>query len=308
MIRIQRLLLLAAPIACSLAFSSNAHADEALFGYVYGAETLPKGELELQTAFTRRWDKGRGSFHANELQLELEYGITDKLSIAGYALFLDIDHTGAFPNTTEDDEPLYPDRNGSFFRGTKVQLKYNFLSPYLNNGWGLSAFIEPQYIRRFRVDGAKTRQLELEGGLIVQKNFLDDQLVVAGNVQVARERRVLLEDGNAVEHEWEYTNSLGVSYRVAPKWFMGFEGRHHMDVLQDPESGDYAKNQYSVFLGPTLHYATKGWWVTGTYLRQVRGNPPYARSVGEVTGGIDDGLHLDENEKNEFRIKIGVDL
>jgi hypothetical protein len=295
-------------LACGFAFSTAARADEALFGYVYGTETLPDGEMELQTTLTHRWDKGRGSFQANELQAELEYGITDKLSIAGYAMFLDIDHQGAFPSTAEDGEPLYPDRDGSYFRGAKVQLKYNILSPYLNNGWGLSVFIEPQYVRRFRVDGAKTRQLELEGGVIVQKNYLDDQLVLAFNSEVARERRVLLEDGNAVEHEWEFTNALGASYRVAPRWFVGLEGRHHMDVLQNPETGEYAKNQYSFFMGPTLHYASKGWWVTATYLRQLQGNPPYARSVGPVVGGVDDNLHLDENEKNEFRVKIGIDF
>ncbi len=295
-------------LACGLASPSIVRADEALFGYVYGAETLPDGKMEMQTALTHRWDKELGSFHANELQAELEYGITDKLSIAAYALFLDIDHQGAFPSTAEDNEPLYPDRDGSYFRGTKVQLKYNILSPYLNDGWGLSVFVEPQYIRRFRVDGAKTRQLELEGGVIVQKNFLDDQLVLAFNAQVARERRVLLEDDNAVEHEWEINNSIGASYRVAPKWFIGLEGRHHMDVLQDPETSEYGKNQYSFFMGPTVHYASKGWWITGTYLRQLQGNPPYARSVGPVVGGVDDGLHLDENEKNELRIKVGVDF
>lgn len=299
---------IAAAVVTALAFSGVAGADEALFGYVYGAETLPKGRLELQTALTHRWDKGRGHFAVNELQTELEYGLTDRLTLSGYLMFLGVDHRDAFPATAEDGEPLYPDREGAFFRGAKVQLKYSVLSPYLNDGWGLAFIVEPQYVRRFRVDGAKTRQLELETGVLVQKNFFDDQLVLAYNGLVARERRVLLEDGSAVEHEWEYTNSLGASYRVAPKWFLGLEARHHMDVLQNPDTGTYSKNQYSFFAGPTLHYGTKGWWVTATYLRQWRGNPPYARSVGEVVGGIDDHLHLDENEKNEMRFKLGIDF
>lgn len=299
---------LSAATLVASALALPAHAEEALFGYVYGAETLPKGELEFQSALTHRWDKGMGSFQANELQTELEYGITDRLTAAAYLLFLDVDHQGAFPATAEDGEPLYPDRDGSYFRGVKVQLKYNLLSPYLNKGWGLAVFVEPQYMRRFKVDGAKTRQLELEGGVLVQKNFLDDQLVLAFNSVVARERRVLLEDNNTVEHEWEFTNSLGASYRVAPRWFLGLETRHHMDVLKDPEDGRFRKNQYSFFAGPTVHYAAKGWWVTGTYMRQLRGNPAYARSIGPVVGGVDDGLHLDENEKNEFRVKLGLDF
>ena len=285
-----------------------AHADEALFGYVYGVETLPQGRMECQSAWTHRWDKGQGRFSADEVQTEFEYGVTDRFSTSAYLMFLGVDHRGAFPATAEEGEALYPDRQGTYFRGAKLQFKYNLASPYLNNGWGLALLLEPQYHRRFRVDGASTRQWELETGLLLQKNFLDDQLVLAYNALVARERRVLLEDGNAVEHEWEYSNSFGASYRVAPKWFLGLEARHHMDVLQDPDSGDYGKNQYSFFAGPTVHYGTRGWWLTASYLRQWRGNPTYARSVGEVIGGVDADLHLDENEKNEFRIKFGIDF
>jgi hypothetical protein len=301
-----RMTLLAAALGGVFA-APAAQADEALFGYVYGADTLPQGRIESQTALTHRWDKGRGHFEANELQTELEYGITDKLTVSGYLLGLDIDHRDAFPSTV-DGEPLYPDREGTFFRGAKVQLKYNVLSPYLGDGWGLAVFVEPQYVRRFRVDGSRTRQWELEAGVILQKNFLDDTVVVALNSQVARERRVLVEDDDFVEHEFEFTHALGASYRFAPKWFAGVEARHHMDILQDPEDGHYKKNQYSFFMGPTLHYASSGWWITASYLRQIRGNPPYARSLGEVVGGVDDDLHLDENEKNEFRIKVGFDF
>lgn len=300
--RFLRHLALAAVFGLPLA----ATADEALFGYVYGTDTLPKGELEIQTTVTHRWDKGMGSYKANDLQLELEYGVTDKFAVAGYLLGLDIEHEGAFP-TDEAGDVLYEDRNGTYFRGVKAQFKYNVSSPYHEGGIGFTVFAEPQYITRFKVDGSKTKQLELELGALLQKNFFNDQLVLAGNTVVARERRVLVEDDNFVEHEWEFYQLLGASWRVANNFYAGLEARHHMDVLRNDE-GDYNKNQYSFFVGPTLHYATKAGWVTLSYLRQTRGNPSYAASVGPVQGGVDNGLHMDENEKNELRLKFGLDF
>lgn len=42
------------------------------------------GTVELSAASTNRWDKGRGHYYANDFNVELEYGVTDKLEIAGY--------------------------------------------------------------------------------------------------------------------------------------------------------------------------------------------------------------------------------
>lgn len=290
-----------------LCLSSTSQADEHIFNYVYGAETIPKGGMEFQTMLTNRWDKDKGSYNAQELQAELEYGITDRLQVSGYLLGLRVDHKGAFPND-EEGEPLYPDRTKTAFRGVKSQIKYNILSPYLNDGWGLALMVEPSYQTRFKVDGSKTKQFEVEFGALVQKNLLDDQLILAYNFIYAREKRILVEDGDAVEQEQELYNYLGATYRVAPQWYVGLEARHHMDVLKVPNGNTFKKNQYSMFVGPTVHYAAKEWWATLTYFRQIQGNPTYAASVGPTTGGSDDNLHLDENEKNELRLRVGFDF
>jgi len=290
----------------SVLFAMSAHADESLFGYNYGAETMPEGRLEWVNTLTHRWDKELGHYRADELMTELEYGVTDRLTLAGYLMFLDIKHEGAFPRTAEDGEVLYPDRDGSYFRGAKFNLKYNLLSPYLNDGFGLALMVEPSYITRFKVDGSETKQWEVELGALLQQNLLDDQWVLTANTIVARERRVLVEDDGFVEHEWEFYQTLGASWRLTSNWYAGLEARHHMDVLKN-DDGDFKKNQYSTFVGPNLHYAQKDWWLTATFFKQVRGNPPYARSVGEIDGGADNGLHLDENEKYEFRLKVGYE-
>lgn len=300
-------------LALGLCLSTASHADEHIFNYAYTAETLPKGGLEFQQLITNRWDKGQGYFRATEFETELEYGITDRLQISGYLLALDTSHNGAFPAEAVDDgaggvtagDPLYPDRNFTGFAGVKTQIKYNILSPYLNDGWGLSFLIEPSYRNRFKVDGSKTKQFEIAVGAQLQKNLLDDQLILAYSTEVAREKRILVEDDNFVEHEVEWYNYLGASYRVAPNWYVGLEARHHMDVLKVPNGDTFKKNQYSFFMGPTVHYTTKQWWATVTYFRQLHGSPTYAT---EAIGGQNDNLHLDENEKNEIRVRVGFDF
>ena len=289
-----------------LSASINVQADESLFGFLYGADVLPKGAVELSAASTSRWDKDRGHYYANDFNVELEYGVTDKLEIAAYLLGQSVNHRNAFPTEDASGDPLYPDRNQTKFSGVQLQLKYNILSPY-KDAFGFTVYLEPQYIRYFKVDGSKTQQYELEAGFIFQKNFLDDQLVIASNHLFSIESRKLIEDGGEIEHEAEMTNLIGVTYRFAPGWYAGFETRHHMDVLQQ-EDNTFKKNQYSWYAGPTLHYASQKWWATVGYMRQIKGNPTYSRGVYPVTGGVKSSLHLDENEKNELRVRVGYEF
>src|ERR1044072_9600156 len=64
-----------------------ARADERLFTYVQEAEVLPRGGLEFEQWLTHRRDKADGVFAAWDFREELEYGLTDKLSGAGYLNF-----------------------------------------------------------------------------------------------------------------------------------------------------------------------------------------------------------------------------
>jgi hypothetical protein len=44
-------------------------------------EPLPEGAWEAYTTLTSRFDKDRGSYQAYNLDFELEYGVTDRLSL-----------------------------------------------------------------------------------------------------------------------------------------------------------------------------------------------------------------------------------
>lgn len=69
--------LLSSPI---LAASVTAHADENLFGYAKGAETMPAGAYEFDQQITWRGNKGVGTYNAWDSKSEIEYGVTDKFN------------------------------------------------------------------------------------------------------------------------------------------------------------------------------------------------------------------------------------
>lgn len=49
------------------------------WGYVYAADTLPKGQSELYLWATDRRHKESGKYNAQDYQLELEHGFTDSV-------------------------------------------------------------------------------------------------------------------------------------------------------------------------------------------------------------------------------------
>jgi hypothetical protein len=77
-------------------------ADENLFGYTYGAETLPRGESELYTWQTFRFGKESGSYFGWDQKYEYEWGITDRLQASLYLNFnaVDIEGVPASPIAT----------------------------------------------------------------------------------------------------------------------------------------------------------------------------------------------------------------
>ncbi len=69
-------------LGAATAFPGVAHADENLFGYNTGAETLPKGSGEIYVFNTLRSDKGQGTYRAIDTEIEGEYGVTDRITVS----------------------------------------------------------------------------------------------------------------------------------------------------------------------------------------------------------------------------------
>jgi hypothetical protein len=269
--------------------ATPAWADEQYFGYTYSAEVLGKGQTEAELWVTDRRGKADGHFDAQDYRLELEHGVTDRFSIAGYANF-------AGHHIRNDEGRI--DRDFAF-RGLSAEFKYQLLSPY-KDGFGLTLYAEPGW-SRIHGGGEKGTEYELELKALLQKNFLDDRLIWAANFTFEPEWEKAKELNPATgltETEWEkelkIEVSTGLSYRVAPNWFAGIEGRY-ASVYPDWTHGLH-RETYAVFAGPSIHYAGKNWWVTATYLPQLFGAPgPGSRT-------------FDEYEKRELRLKIGYNF
>jgi hypothetical protein len=141
--------------------------------------------------------------------------------------------------------------------------------------------------------------------LLAQKYFMEGQLVVAANLGIeATDAKRAPIDNLPPDFEWptfhemeiEVSASAGVTYRIAPSWFIGAE-----TLYQSERETEVGQERWSVQAGPTVHYASKKWWATLTYFQQLAGGPEYP-------GQEYSNLHLVEKTKYEARLKIGINF
>lgn len=279
---------------------ASAHADENLFGYVRGSETLPQGAFELYQFVTHRSDKGAGTYRATDYLTELEYGVTNRLTVSGALKLMSLDTSGLWIDGYLPGDKSFDLKTAGF----ALEAKYNFLSP-AKDDIGLSGTVE---LTRNTVDphsGQKKKATKLEMGLQLQKYFAEGQVVWASNAAVEATYAKRAAISNLPENfEWstdpeveiETKLSTGVSYRFAPGWFIGVEAQHETEF-----ETDVGQERWSIFAGPSLHYGAKDWWATLTWFKQVRGG-------GEKYPGQTDDLHLIEKTKQEIRLKVGFNF
>lgn len=284
--KISHILLLAGTSFSAFVGASPALADENVFAYSYGSETLPKGGNELYLWVTDRRGKGAGDYNAQDYQLEYEHGFTDHFQASIYLTFQS--------NHIDGLAPELDDRKLNFaWNGSKAELKWSVSSPY-KDGIGVAFYLEPGFARYSAKSGEKTTKLSLEGKLLLQKNFMNDRLIWVGNI--AAEQEFENEAGNDWESELEFELSSGLAYNVAPGWHLGAEGRYTSAYENFPNSAE--RSDYALFFGPTVHYGAKKWWATLSYQPQVAGGPT-------VRSG---SLNLASYEKREIRIKLGYNF
>jgi Family of unknown function (DUF6662) len=281
---------LAMPIGLSAVFPAQLRADENLWGYVYGTDTLPAGANEIYLWTTSRNQKGKGNYRAWDTQLELEHGFTDRFQASLYLNGRSQQISGGA--LAEDPERKL--HRGLEFNGVNIEFKYNVLSVY-KDLFGLSLYIEPEYSRIDKISGERMNGFGLESKLILQKNFFDDQLALSYNLTLEPEWNKFKAGGER-EKELEFEQSAGISYRFLPHWFAGIEGRY-ASVYPEFKNREGA----AYFLGPNIHYAAERWWFTFTFLPQVSGTP-------RIAGRSSNGLNLGEYERYEYRFKIAFNF
>ena len=248
-------------------------AGEPLFGYSYTTDLLPEGKWEFEQWLTDREGQDQGTFHHLDMRTEVEYGVTDNFQVALYFNYMYAEEDGnSVRGKTEGMEiPASHDPNTPYkeyrFDGISIEAMYRVYSPYVDP-IGLAFYVEPEI-------GYYSNGLEFRG--ILQKNYMDDQLVLAANLWIEFEREqgtnLVVPDSDEVP-DGDFSNAtyaeldLGASYRFAPHWFVGLEFRDHNEfhgfTLKQSE-----QDHMAFFLGPNVHYAAQNWFMTFAVLRQI---------------------------------------
>jgi opacity protein-like surface antigen len=279
--------LLAIPLLATALLPAGARADSAPFGYSYGSETLPKGAWEFETWSTWRTSKNEGRYNALDLRQEIEYGVTDRFQAA---LYLNERYHGI------EGVGSPPDRDQFAFQGVAGEFRYQILNVF-KDPLGFTLYAEPSYSRISKGSGKQQDEWEIELKGLFQKNFLDDQLITVLNLTPSYEVGKKKGDRHW-EKEFGFEVTTGVSYRVAPRWYLGVETRYSSKYEDFP--AEFNHPSWAFFVGPNVHYAADRWWATLTALPQVGGGPN--------NGDRSAALNLDDYERFELRLRTGFNF
>ncbi len=219
------------------AMLSTARADERAFAYNYEVTTMPKGSLEYEQWVTWKNYDDRDRF---EFRHEFEYGLTDNLQVALYVADWRYDNF-------EDGEDI------ATYQDTAVEFIYNLSDP-------IEDFIGSAIYGEIKLGDTK---FVLEPKLLLQKNF--GPLMAVYNFTLEAEW-----EGDGLdsldENKGEIKNSAGLAYQISPKLVVGAELLHEFELEEWEEKSDDA-----LYLGPTVSYRNKSFWITAAALFQVTG-------------------------------------
>ena len=283
------------------------HASEPLFGYMYTTDLLPQGKWEIEQWITDRDGQAQGYYHHFDMKTEVEYGVTDNFQLAFYLNYMYLNASGnSVRGKTEGIEiPYDHDSSQPYsrfrFDGVSLEAMYRLLSPYVDP-IGLAVYLEPEF-------GGWSNALELR--LIVQKNFLEDLLVLDANFWVEYERENgsnLVQPGSTEVPDGVPANAthaeidLGASYRFMSNWSAGLEFRDHNEFAGlSLKRTD--QDHTAIFLGPNVHYASQDWFFTFSILRQLGG---YGYTEDQVAQTANGRLYGDEHTLLDgIRLKVG---
>ena len=217
----------AALLISAMTWPAAARADRRIFAYTYPYMTLPQGSFELEHYL----DLGLGGWDnpatpqvehdwthpAWQHQIELEYGITDRLDFGFYNVF--------------SQDPF----GTLHFDGVKLRSRYRFADPGVH-AIDSGVYVEVSYFGD---------EVEIEQKLILSK--------ILGHVEIAFNATVE-ESYEMGKSEWEYTltPSLGIGYHVSPGFAVTLEYVGRMLVAEEEVAyyASYLGPGISVASGP----------------------------------------------------------
>jgi hypothetical protein len=176
-----------------LAAAAPARADRKFYLFTYQYATLPKGAAEIESWITREDDDARPSQIDGQLQVEGEFGLTDRLDISLYTIL-----------AKEGNESLDWD-------ASKIEAKYRLGE---TGKWPVDVELYAEYEQPFKVHGWGEPELKL----ILAHDF--GPLNVAGNLIFFKP----VDDETGRHFAWRKEWSAGASYEISPRVNVGAEG------------------------------------------------------------------------------------
>ena len=268
--------------------ATSARSDEQLFGFVRGAETLPQDRSELYQFVTLRTGKAEGTYYGFDFETELEHGFTDKFQAS-----VAVENHYFYNQGVDGDRDALDDTDAYRFGGVTVSGKYRLLSTF-KDPVGLALRLESGFFLHDEVDGLLEHEWFVAPEVDLQKNFRDDTLITAA--WFGTEWAWGKQPAEQYPRELSFQGGTGISYRFAPDWFAGLESSVRAEYPR------FDLNNFEhvvVYAGPSIHYSSKRWWATLTYVYQVWG-----RGVDEPR----DGKTFAEETSSKIRLKMGFNF
>lgn len=266
-------------LLASVVLSTAVQADDQPFLTVYTTDIDTQYEKEIEQSLYWNTQKPHRAFNGWLSRTEFEYGVTDDFQLSAY---LNYEWERSHPHPTGGPEETW---HATSVSGEAI---YRFLNPYFDP-IGLAVYFEPTF-------GDNVR--ELEAKLLLQKNFFNDNLRLAANINFEDtwERDVGVWDkGSAVEF------FAGAAYNITPEFSVGAEFNNENDYAGLFGSNRLATNAY--YLGPTVEYIAAPFIVRFGVQFQMPWSSDHTGEPGAVLHG-----YLTDAERIRLGLRIGMDL
>lgn len=258
-------------------FAGAARADDQPFLTLYMTDIDSQGEREVEQWLGLKTGETGGSYSDFLSRTEIEYGITDDLQGSVYVNY-EWDRAGshALPSSMDTRNSV----------GVSGELIWRLLNSDFDP-IGLAFYAEPSW---------NTDEREVESKILLQKNFLNDALRCALNINFE-------DDWDRTNNAWQRSSAIefdaGIAYAVTADLSAGIEFDNER-AFEGLVMGGAAREQASAFfLGPTIHYEPLPWKLTFGAQAQL----PWASSPPGNPGAVIGGF---EAQAERFRIALRI--
>ncbi len=220
-----------------LAAAGTASAGQRKFAYSYETLTAPVGSVEFENSVTWKHSGGDGRVDQFDFRHEFEFGVTDRLQVGLYVA----------------DWSLSDSRSErrARYQHSGVEVICNLTNPTTD-------FIGSALYGEVLVGD---RSIELEGKLLLQKNFGPVTLVYNAIIEAGWAGATLQ---HLDERRGEFAQTLGVSYQMSPHFNVGAELLHEVDLPAWRAAG-----KSIVFAGPNASFRDGRFFATVAGLFRV---------------------------------------